>query len=142
MKLSDVIIEAEYADILITLLNKPYSISSITKLIFISFCIKHEKNTKAYNNRTKDFVDVFFKNISIKLPANYQEIEKIINIIDMLKITDKIKTDGDYIYLITDLEHTTENEFLKYCNQKKINPILEINKLDAKAMIEEVIRYV
>lgn len=31
--------EAEYADIVLTLLNSPYAITSITKLIFIAFCI-------------------------------------------------------------------------------------------------------
>ena len=53
--------EAEYADIILTLLNSPYAITSITKLIFIAFCVKHENNLPTYRNRVKDFIDIFFK---------------------------------------------------------------------------------
>lgn len=33
-------------------------------------------------------------------------------------------------------------QILQFCAKKLPNPIIEINKLDAKALIEEVIRYV
>ena len=36
--------EAEYADIVLTLLNSPYAITSITNFIFIYFFIKYERN--------------------------------------------------------------------------------------------------
>lgn len=81
--------EAEYADIVLTLLNSPYAITSITKLIFIAFCIKYESNISAYKNRSKDFVDVFFKNISLKLSAHYDDIELILHFVDILKIHQK-----------------------------------------------------
>ena len=69
--------EAEYADIILTLLNSPYAITSITKLIFIAFCVRYESNISAYKNRSKDFIDVFFKNISLKLSAHYDDIEPV-----------------------------------------------------------------
>lgn len=134
--------EAEYADIIITLLNFPYGISSVTKLVFFAFCIKHEQNTGAYGKRTKDFVDTFLNNISVKLSTHYDDIGTIIHFIDMLKKTSMITVDGDSITLNKENSHFPENKFLQACVNRSPNPIIEINKLDAKAMLEEVIRYV
>lgn len=142
MDKSKVIIDAEYADIILTLLQEPYSISSITKLIFIAFCVKHEKNLSSYKNRSKDFVDCFFKNISLKLSAHYSEIENILSVINLLKNTSIVSIDADTIMLINNIDNETENRFLNFCAKKIPNPILEINKLSAKALLEEVIRYV
>jgi hypothetical protein len=139
---SEIISEAEYADIIITLMKPPYKIPSITKLVFIAFCVKHEINHSAYHNRTKDFVDVFFSNISLKLSTHYQEIEQIIHTIDMLSKASKVFIDGDFIELKQDFVFQTENIFLKFCATKIPNPIIEINKLDVKALVEEVLRYV
>lgn len=137
-----IIQEAEYADIIITLLNSPYGISSITKLVFFAFCIKHEQNTGAYGKRTKDFVDAFFSNISLKLSTHYEDIGIIIHFIDMLNKTSMINVDGDTITLNKESSHFPENKFLRACVNRSPNPIIELNKLDAKAMLEEVIRYV
>lgn len=134
--------EAEYADIILTLLNSPYVITSITKLIFIAFCVRYESNISAYKNRSKDFIDVFFKNISLKLSAHYDDIELILHFVDILKNTSKVSISGDYIELISEFKHLPENHFLQFCAKKVPNPIVEINKLDAKALLEEVIRYV
>lgn len=142
MKLNDVVIEAEYADIILSLLGEPYYVSSVTKIIFMSFCIRHEKSMKSYRARKEDFVDVFFRNISFKLATEYQDINKIIHIIDILNKTNKIRVDGDSIMVQEEITHISENEFLMLCMVKNPNPIIEINKLDATAMIEEVIRYV
>ena len=134
--------EAEYADIIITLLNSPYGISSVTKLVFLAFCIKHEQNTGAYGKRTKDFVDTFFNNISVKLSTHYDDIGIIIHFIDMLNKTSTINVDGDSVTLNKEIPYFPENKFLQACVNRSPNPIIEINKLDAKAMLEEVIRYV
>ena len=134
--------EAEYADIILTLLNSPYVITSITKLIFIAFCVRYESNISAYKNRSKDFIDVFFKNISLKLSAHYDDIELILHFVDILKNTSKVSISVDYIELISEFKHLPENHFLQFCAKKVPNPIVEINKLDAKALLEEVIRYV
>lgn len=142
MKLNEVVKEAEYLDILLTLLAKPYQISSVTKIIFLAFCINHEDNLASYRARTKDFVDVFFENVSLKLAANYKDIEKIIHVLDMLAKTKRINVVGDFIEIREEMKHNSENGFLKMCKGKIPNPILEINKLDAVAVIEEVIRYV
>lgn len=142
MKINDVVKEAEYADILLALLSEPYQILSVTKLIFISFIVNHEINLASYRNRSKDFVDIFFENISLKLETDYKDIIKIVHVIDMFVKTNKIKVEGDKIELIKKIEHKSENDFLKMCAGKIPNPILEINKLDSLAVIEEVIRYV
>lgn len=134
--------EAEYADIILTLLSSPYAITSINKLIFIAFCVRHEGNISVYKNRSKDFIDVFFKNISLKLSAHYDDIELILHFIDILKNTSKVSICGDHIELNTEFTHSPENYFLQFCANKVPNPIIEINKLDAKALLEEVIRYV
>lgn len=140
--MNEIISEAEYADIIITLMKPPYEISSLTKLIFIAFCVKNENNQLKYRNRTKDFVDVFMSNVSLKLSAHNHEIMQIIKIIDMLNQTSKVSIAEDNIVLTHEFDFQTENAFLKFCKTKTPNPINEINKLDPKAMVEEVLRYV
>ncbi len=142
MQLNDIIREAEYADIVLSLLNDPYQINSVTKIIFFSFCIKHEDRFNIYRKRTKDFVDVFFQNISLKLAVDYRDIEKILFVLKMLVKAGKISVTDDEIEIIDKFNHSSENDFLKMCSSKVPNPIIEINKLDATAVIEEVIRYV
>ncbi len=142
MKSNEIIKEAEYADIVLTLLSPPYRITSVTKIIFLAFCIYHESNFTYYRNRKKDFVSIFFKNITLKLSANFKDIEKILFVLDMLVKNQKIFIDHDEIIVITETQFNTENEFLKRCIKKVPNPILEINRLDPVAIIEEVIRYV
>ena len=142
MKLNDVIKEAEYADIILSLLMEPYRINSVTKMIFLAFCIRYEDNFASYRSRTKDFVDVFFENISLKLATNYKDIEKILCVLKLLVKSGKISITGDSIEVMDELEHSTENDFIKMCNGKTPNQLLEINKLDATSVIEEVIRYV
>lgn len=142
VNLNEVIKEAEYADIILSLLASPFQICSVTKIIFISFCVKHEDNMSSYRNRNKDFVDVFFENISLKLVADYRDIEKIIHIIHILVKTNRISINEDHIEIKSEILHSPENEFIKMCLGKTPNPIVEINKLDAIAVLEEVIRYV
>lgn len=142
MNLNDLIKEAEYADIILSLLSEPYKINSVTKMIFFSFCIRYEENFASYRKRNRDFVDVFFENISLKLDVNYKDIERIMSVLRMLEKTRKIAINKDSIQILEEFSYNTENEFIKMCNGKTPNPILEIDKLDAIAVIEEVIRYV
>ena len=144
MNQSNLITEAEYADIILTLINKPYCITSITKLIFIAFCIEHVQinSILTYRNRTKDFIDVFFNNISVQLLTYHDDIKIILHFINILHNTNKIGINCDEIIPTNIVQHNTENTFLNFCNNQKINPIIEISKLDAKGLIEEVIRYV
>lgn len=142
VKLNDVVKEAEYADIILSLLDEPYQILSVTKIIFFAFCIYHEHNLAAYNNRTKDFVDVFFQNISLKLAIDYKDVEKILHVLDILVKTNKISVAKDKIEIKENIKNNAKNDFIKKCTRTTPNPILEINKLDAVAVIEEVIRYV
>ena len=142
MRLNDIIKEAEFADIILSLLVEPYQINSVTKMIFFTFCIRYEDNFASYRRRTKDFVDVFFENISLKLATNYKDIEKILSVLRMLVKSGRISIVGDHIETIGEVKHSTENSFIKMCSGKTPNPIIEINKLDATAVIEEVIRSV
>lgn len=142
MKLMDVLKEAEYADIVLSLLSEPYRIISVTKIIFISFCVYHETDFSAYKNRKKDFIDVFFKNISFNLAIYYKDIIKIMNILYILEKTNKIKIVKDKIIINEVIKHDPENPFIKRFSNRLPNPIIEIDKLDALAVIEEVIRYV
>ncbi len=139
---NEILLDAEYADIIVALLNPPFNISSVTKLIFIAFCVKHEDRLHSYSNRTKDFVDLFFENISLKLSTHYSELNNILKVVDILIDTSKVIIDEDEIELRQDIDFDVENIFLKSCMKKVPNPIVEINKLDAKALIEEVVRYV
>lgn len=142
MKQSEVIKEAEYLDVILSLLSEPYQIVSVTKITFMAFCIYHEKNLMAYNRRKKDFVDIFFQNISLKLSVDYKDIERIMSVLDILVNTKKIIINEDRINIVGEINHSPENEFMKYCMGKVPNPIIEIDKLDATAVLEEVIRYV
>lgn len=142
MKTERLVKEAEYADIILSLLQPPYNISSLCKITFIAFCIQHEQSISAYSNRTKDFVDTFFKNISLKLVAHSEDIEAIFHVLSMLENNESITICNDTIQLKSCPQHTSENIFLKFCENKNPNPIVEIDKLDIKALLEEVIRYV
>lgn len=138
------ILEGEYADIIIELLREPFLINSITKLIFIAFCVKNEKRIKAYSNKKKDFVNFFFDNIKFKFISQKNEIRTILEIIYKLKASNWIAVDEDNIKVLKDLSifNETYNKFLIAIKQYKFNAIIEINKLDAKAFIEEVIQHV
>ena len=142
MKLMDVLKEAEYADIVLSLLSEPYRIISVTKIIFISFCVYHETDFSAYKNRKMDFIDIFFKNISFNLAIYYKDIEKIMHVLYILEKTNKIKIIKDKILINEVIKHDSENPFIKRFSNRLPNPIIEIDKLDALAVIEEVIRYV
>lgn len=142
MEKSKLLLEAEYADIIITLLQEPYSVSSISKLVFIAFCVEHESNISSYSNRSKDFVDCFFQNLSVKFSAHYEELSVIFHVIDILKNNSIALVRDDYIEQISSITHAPENRFLQFCERKLPNPIIEINKLSSKGLLEEVIRYV
>ena len=87
-------------------------------------------------------MELFFKNISLKLLAHYEDICIMLHFIDMLKTTGIATMSGDDIVLVVEMPHHPENKFLQFCESKYPNPIIEVNKLDVKAMLEEVIRYV
>lgn len=134
--------QAEYIDIILTLLQPPYELSSVSKLIFISFCVHHGDNIQSYAHRHKDFVDVFFENISLKLTTHQDDLVDIITAIDILNKNSKVIINSDYIQIKDGFHTHSENVFLNKLKDKVPNPIVEINKLDTKALIEEVIRYV
>jgi hypothetical protein len=142
MMANELILDAEYADIVITLLKRPYSVSSLTKLIFISFCVKNENSFEKYHRRTKDLIDAFISNVSLKLSSHSHELKSIVRVIHLLNKTRKVIIAGDDIKLIHDFNFKTENAFLVYCETKIPNPIEQVNRLDRKALLEEILRYV
>lgn len=138
------ILEGEYADIIIELLRDPFLIDSISKLIFIAFCVKNEKRIRAYSNKKRDFVNFFFDNIKFKFISHKNEIKAILEVIYKLVSSNWISIDGDKIKILKDLTTFNEtcNKFLIATKKNEFNAINEINKLDVKAFLEEVIQRV
>lgn len=134
--------EAEYMDIILSLLQEPYNIDSMIKIIFISFCIHNESNLLKYTNRKQDFVDTFIENISFKLEVNKNELISIFRVLDILRKQKIIDIAGDKITEKKTIEFNAQNPLIQKCASSELNPISETNKLDSKALLEEVIRYV
>ena len=139
MKKNDLVRKAEYIDIMLSLMSKPYNINSITKLIFFSFCVRH---MLSFKSRSNNIVEEFFSNLSIKFQLNYYEIDDILWVIELLEKNKMVEVEGDNIQFVDSREYKSKNELLKQLANRNVNPILEVNKLDASAVIEEVIRYV
>jgi hypothetical protein len=142
MKMNELLLQSEYAEIIIELLKAPYNIDSVVKVVFLSFCIRNEKRS-SYRNRKTDFVDVILNNINIKLISHPDELMCIFEALNKLKKCGWIRSDEGKITLLKDLNSfQCDHRFLKGCKEKDINPIIEVNKLDDKAFIEEVLRHV
>ena len=140
--MNNYILEGEYLEIIIELLGKQYNVRSLIKLVFMSFCIKNGKRS-SYGRRKKDFVDVFFASLNVKLLSHSDEMEAILEIIYKLKSSGWIKIEGDEITVLKEFEDfKCENKFLVGCRGKGINPVCEVNKLDSRAFTEEVLRHV
>lgn len=140
-----IIEEAEYAEIIVTLLNEPYAINDFIKLVFISFCIKHETKVhlKHYQNRKIDISKIFIENIKLKLMSHYNELNIIFEVIDKLITCDFIELkENNIIKINKPLNCDTQNSVLTKFNEMRINPVLEINKLDTNEFMEGVLRYV
>lgn len=135
-------LEAEYMEIMLMLLSKKYNINSLIKLVFMAFCIKNGK-IESYRGRKKDFIDVFFSSINIKLLSHPNEMKAIFEVIYKLKSSGWISIDGDFVTVLKNLDDFKYyNDFLRKYDKKDINPIKEVNKLDSKAFVEEVLRHV
>ena len=136
------LLQSEYAEIIIELLREPYNINTITKIVFLSFCIKNETR-KSYGNRKADFIDVLLDNMNIKVFSHSNELIYIFDIINILKECGWIRIDDGKILILKDLSgFECKHAFLQSYKDKKNNPIAEANKLDDKAFIEEVLRHV
>ena len=97
----------------------------------------------SYRNRRTDFVDVLLNNLNIKLLSHPDELKNIFEVLNKMKKCGWIKTvDGRIMVLKGFNKIKSENKFLLGCRGKDINPIVEVNKLDDKAFIEEVLRHV
>lgn len=138
--------DAEYMDILVSLLLKPYDIDSLCKLVFIAFGVKYNCGMKVYANRKKDLVQVFMSALSIKLLSHMDDMHIIIEQLYILEsngwisISEKGKvelTSEDGV----DIFHPC-NSFLNHFKGKEINPINAVNRLDDQAFLEEVLRYI
>lgn len=140
--MNDLLLQGEYADIIADLLNEPYNVNSVIKIVFLAFCIRNEMQA-SYRNRRTDFVDVLLNNLNIKLLSHPDELKNIFEVLNKMKKCGWIKTvDGRIMVLKGFNKIKSENRFLLGCRGKDINPIVEVNKLDDKAFIEEVLRHV
>lgn len=140
--MNDFLLQSEYADIIITLLNKPYGVDSVIKIVFISFCVRNEIKS-SYRQKKANFVDSLLDNLNIKLLSHPNELRSIFEVLNKLKKCGWISILNGKIKIIKELNVAkSENKFLTICSGKDINPIAEVNKLDDKAFIEEVLRHV
>lgn len=113
------ILQAEYASIIISLMKRPYRVNSVTKLIFMSFGIKHASIRK-YNNRRMDFIKTFLSSLSIKLTSHPEELKAILDVISILESGGWIRVDGDTIKVKKMLpDDTSKNKFLINIERKK-----------------------
>ncbi len=134
-------LEGEYMEIVIELLDN-YEINSLIKLVFMAFCIKNCKKS-AFNGRKKDFVDAFFSGLNVKLFSHSYEMKAILEVIQKLKTSGWIKIESDEVLMQKEFQnYKCENKFLVRCRDKDPNPIHEVNKLDSRAFMEEVLRNV
>lgn len=140
--MNDLLLQSEYADIIIELLDEPYYVNSVVKIVFLAFCIRNETQP-SYRNRKTDFVDVLLNNLNIKLLSHPDELKSIFEVLNKMKKSGWIATEHGAISVLKDFNKAKcENRFLSGCRGKDINPIIEVNKLDDKAFIEEVLRHV
>ena len=140
--MDNLLLQSEYAEIMVELLQEPYSIDSVIKLVFISFCVRNESRP-SYKNRKTDFVNIFLDNLNIRLLSHPDELGCIFAVLNKMKTCGWIKTDSGRIDVLKDLsDFKCEHKFLNNCKMKDNNPISEVNKLDDKAFLEEVLRHV
>ena len=140
--MNDLLLQGEYAEIIIELLKEPYNVNSVVKIVFMAFCVRNEKQT-SYRNRKTDFVDVLLDNLNIKLLSHPDELRNIFEVLSKMKKCGWITTEDGKISILKEFDKTkSENKFLVGCRGKDNNPIVEVNKLDDKAFIEEVLRHV
>ena len=136
------VLEGEYLEIVIELLGERYNVNSLIKLVFMSFCIRNT-NKNAYIGRKKDFIDVFFASLNIKLISHPNELKAILEVIHKLKTSGWIQIVNDEVEVLKDLKgFECTNVFLISCRDKSLNPIVEVNKLDSRSFTEEVLRNV
>ena len=141
-RMNNYILEGEYLEIVMELLGEHYNVRSLIKLVFMSFCIKNGKRS-SYGGRKKDFVEVFFSSLNVKLLSHSDELAAILEVIHKMKSSGWIEIDDDNISVLKELKNfKCENKFLVGCRDKDINPIREVNKLDSRAFVEEVLRHV
>ena len=140
--MNDLLLQGEYVEIIIELLKEPYNVNSVVKIVFMAFCVRNEKQT-SYRNRKTDFVDVLLDNLNIKLLSHPDELRNIFEVLSKMKKCSWITTEDGKISILKEFDRTkSENKFLVGCRGKDNNPIVEVNKLDDKAFIEEVLRHV
>lgn len=145
---SNLLLRAEYANIIVILIKKPYSFNSITKLIFTSFGVKHALVHK-YSNRKMDFIQTFLSSLSVKLTSHPEELVAILDVISTLEDNGWIKVSNDTIQVGKNFlnnkkisNNIRKNSFLKNIEKKEINPLEQINKMSVNSFLEEVLQYV
>ena len=75
--------------------------------------------------------------------SHYNELNIIFEVIDKLITCDFIELkENNIIKINKPLNCDTQNSVLTKFNEMRINPVLEINKLDTNEFMEGVLRYV
>ena len=88
-------------------------------------------------------IDVLLNNLNIKLLSHPDELRNIFEVLNKMKKCGWITTESGRISALKEFDLSkSENRFLAGCRGKDINPVVEVNKLDDRAFIEEVLRHV
>lgn len=140
--MNDLLLQGEYADIIVELLNEPYNVNSVIKMVFLAFCVRNEAQV-SYGKRKNNLIDVLLNNLNIKFLSHPNELSSIFEVLNKMKKCGWITTESGRISVLKEFDKAkTENRFLAGCRGKDINPVVEVNKLDDRAFIEEVLRHV
>lgn len=138
----DLMLDAEYTAIIINLINWPYNVDSVIKIVFMAFGVKHSY-AKNFGGRKNDIFKTFLSSLSIKIMAHPEELQAIFNAIRILEYNGWIKIDKDKIKLEKRFEENIpKNNFMKSMEKKDVNPLIEIKNMSDYVFLEEVLQYV
>ena len=141
MSYSDIEKEATYFDIIMGLLEKPYEIRSLLKLVFIAFTVRAAEYKVDKYAKALDLVSKFMSNLKIELFNATDDFKVIFRIINILEKTGYINVDGNEILQIKSAaNYKCKNKVLSLSSVNKA--ILEINTITDKSFAEEIIRNV
>ncbi|MDY5051247.1 MAG: hypothetical protein SPF17_07465 [Candidatus Mucispirillum faecigallinarum] len=125
--------EAKYADIIMTLINPPCNITSLFKLIFLTL-IFSDKNIKEFKQSKYNIINNYIGNSIFLLIQKKDDIKIIYEILYRLESIQLISINQDIISINKKIETPD------ICNLKKLNNIISnFNNLDNETFYLELL---
>lgn len=125
--------EAKYADIIMTLINPPCNITSLFKLIFLTL-IFSDKNIKEFKQSKYNIINNYIGNSIFLLIQKKDDIKIIYEILYRLESIQLISINQDIISINKKIETPD------ICNLKKLNNIIsKFNNLDNETFYLELL---